>query len=170
MSASVVTDLRGSWQSFYIPEPLPSVTDRQVVLCSRLYPTQAVGSQAVVDVTNEGSSMTSQVCGGCAHRRVRTGSLRLLESFVTASSSNEPTLAGDFAPKPDRSYLLYCPELGGWHVGLWCTLIDPGRWVLAFDTMVELYPSHVVAAPGDPMNVSARTQWAWTRQATLGSA
>ncbi len=30
---------------------------------------------------------------------------------------SEPVPAFAFTPEPDRSYLVFCPEHGGWHVG-----------------------------------------------------
>jgi hypothetical protein len=49
-----------------------------------------------------------------------------------------PVPAHDFQAEPDTSYLVFCPEHCGWHVGEWWTLDGPGRSVLAYDTSVEL--------------------------------
>jgi hypothetical protein len=78
---------------------------------------------------------------------------------------SHPIPAHEFCPEPDTSYLLYCPEHGGWHVGEWWTIEGPGRWVLAFDGATELYPSHVLPAPEDAMSVTDVIRWAWIRQA-----
>ncbi|MBM0206524.1 hypothetical protein JNW90_28610 [Micromonospora sp. STR1s_5] len=74
--------------------------------------------------------------------------------------------AHEFKPEPDTSYLLYCPEHGGWHVGEWWEIDGPGRWVLAYDAAHKLYPSHVLPAPEDAMSVTDVIRWAWIRQAT----
>ena len=78
---------------------------------------------------------------------------------------SDPIPAFEFRPEPDTSYLLYCPEHGGWHVGEWWTVDGEPRWVLAFDTAHELYPSHVLPAPKDAMDVSDVIRCAWMRQA-----
>jgi hypothetical protein len=51
-------------------------------------------------------------------------------------------------PKPDTSYLLFCPDQGGWRVGEWWA-IEGGRWIAAIDTESELYPTHWTPAPAD---------------------
>jgi hypothetical protein len=37
--------------------------------------------------------------------------------------------------------------------------------VLAFDTKIELHPSHVLPAPDDAISVTDVIRWAWMRQA-----
>jgi hypothetical protein len=76
-----------------------------------------------------------------------------------------PIPAHEFSPEPDTSYLLYCPEHGGWHVGEWWTEDGPARWVLAFDASRDLHPSHVLPAPEDAMSITDVIRWAWIRQA-----
>lgn len=53
-------------------------------------------------------------------------------------------------PKPDTSYLLFCPEQGGWHTGEWWNVEGAGRWIAVIDTESELYPTHWMSAPADP--------------------
>ena len=42
--------------------------------------------------------------------------------------------------------LLFCPEQGGWHVGIYWE----GRWVLHFDVGCELEPTHWLPCPPEP--------------------
>ena len=57
----------------------------------------------------------------------------------------------DSAPRePDMSLMLFCPEQGGWHVGEWWPAEEPGKWVAAISTEIELQPTHwayVLPAP-----------------------
>ena len=76
-----------------------------------------------------------------------------------------PIPVHQFRPEPDTSYLLFCPDHGGWHVGEWWTVDGPGRWVLAFDVMCEPHPSHVLPVPPPAMDDVGVIRWAWTRQA-----
>ncbi len=46
----------------------------------------------------------------------------------------------------ERSYLLYCPEEGGWHVGVF----SEGRWVDLATLTVELEPTHWMPVPPEP--------------------
>ena len=48
---------------------------------------------------------------------------------------------------------------GGWHVGEWWTIDGPGRWVLAWDALVEILVSHVMDVPPDPMDTSGAIRW-----------
>ena len=75
-----------------------------------------------------------------------------------------PIPAYAFKAETDRSYLVFCPEHGGWHVGEWWTIDGPGRWVLAWDVSVELLVSHVMDAPAEPMDTSGVIRWTITRQ------
>jgi hypothetical protein len=82
-----------------------------------------------------------------------------------------PVPAFAFKAETDRSYLVFCPEHGGWHVGEWWTIDGPGRWVLAFDASIELPGvSHVMPAPADPMDMSGLIQWTVICQTASGSA
>jgi hypothetical protein len=67
-------------------------------------------------------------------------------------------------PDTDRSYLVFCPDHGGWHVGQWWTIDGPGRWVLAFDVEIELTPSHVLHVPTDPLDKTGIMQWVLAQQ------
>jgi hypothetical protein len=78
---------------------------------------------------------------------------------------SRPIPVHEFNPERETSYLRYCPEHGGWHVGEWWTEGGPGRWVLSFDAAHELYPTHVLPAPEDAMSVTDVIRWAWVRQA-----
>ncbi|WP_375458915.1 hypothetical protein [uncultured Enterovirga sp.] len=78
----------------------------------------------------------------------------------------EPIPAYGFKPETDRSYLVFCPEHGGWHVGEWWTVDGPGRWVLACDAGVDLTVSHVLELPADPITVSVTIAWSLARQVT----
>jgi hypothetical protein len=70
-------------------------------------------------------------------------------------------------PEPDRSYLVFCPEHGGWHVAEWWTGDGPGRWVLVVDTGTTMPPiSHVMSVPPDPMDDLAMLRWTVLRRAT----
>ena len=75
-----------------------------------------------------------------------------------------PVPAYAFEAETDRSYLVFCPEHGGWHVGEWWTIDGPGRWVLAYDASVELTVSHVMDVPPDAIDASGVIQWAVTCQ------
>lgn len=75
-----------------------------------------------------------------------------------------PVPAVGFKAETDRSYLVFCPEHGGWQVGEWWTIDGPGRWVLAYDASIELLVSHVMDAPPDPMDLSGVIQWSVMRQ------
>ena len=75
-----------------------------------------------------------------------------------------PVPAYALTPDTDRSYLVFCPEHGGWHVGEWWTIDGPGRWVLAWDVSIELTVSHVMDVPPPAMDVSGEILWATTRQ------
>jgi hypothetical protein len=46
----------------------------------------------------------------------------------------------------DRPLLLFCPEQGGWHTGVWFL----GKWLAYIDTSVVLRPSHWLPVPADP--------------------
>jgi hypothetical protein len=82
-----------------------------------------------------------------------------------------PVSAFAFKAETDRSYLVFCPEHGGWHVGEWWTIDGPGRWVLALDASIELPGvSHVMPAPADPMDTSGVIQFAVMRQTAAGMA
>jgi hypothetical protein len=81
-----------------------------------------------------------------------------------------PVPAFGFKPEIDRSYLVFCPEHGGWHVGEWWTIDGPGRWMLAYDASVELIVSHVIELPPDPMDTSGVIQWALGLQLSPGGA
>lgn len=83
----------------------------------------------------------------------------------------KPVPAISVKPEVDRSYLCYCPDHGGWHVGEWWTIDGPGRWVLAMDAATELHVSHVLDVPADAMDVSETLRWITTSQVrTAGSA
>jgi hypothetical protein len=77
-----------------------------------------------------------------------------------------PVPAAIFKPETDTSYLVFCPEHGGWHVAEWWTVEDPaGRWVCALDASVDMpLVSHVMPCPADPMDTSGVIQWAVMRQ------
>jgi hypothetical protein len=80
-----------------------------------------------------------------------------------------PVPAFAFDAETDRSYLVFCPEHGGWHVGEWWTIDGPGRWVLAFDASIELPGvSHVMPARTDPMDMSGLIQWTVMCQTAAG--
>jgi hypothetical protein len=51
------------------------------------------------------------------------------------------------APKTDaeKVVLLYCPDQGGWHTGVWFE----GSWRLHFEVNVRLEPTHWLPAPRD---------------------
>jgi hypothetical protein len=46
----------------------------------------------------------------------------------------------------DRPLLLFCPEQGGWHTGVWFL----GKWLAYIDTSVVLLPTHWLPVPSDP--------------------
>jgi hypothetical protein len=76
-----------------------------------------------------------------------------------------PIPAHEFKPEPNTSYLVFCPEHGGWHVGEWWTAEVPaGRWVLAYDTNIDLVPSHVLPVPPDAMDPMGMLYWTWAAQ------
>ena len=49
----------------------------------------------------------------------------------------------DHGPVP---ILLWCPDEGGWHTGVWFR----GKWLAYIDTSVVLEPSHWLPIPADP--------------------
>jgi hypothetical protein len=49
----------------------------------------------------------------------------------------------------DKPFLLYCPEQGGWHIGIWFL----GKWLAYIDTSTVLQPSHWSPVPPDPPDV-----------------
>jgi hypothetical protein len=46
----------------------------------------------------------------------------------------------------DRALLLFCPEQGGWHTGIWFL----GKWLAYIDTSVVLRPSYWLPVPDEP--------------------
>ena len=48
--------------------------------------------------------------------------------------------------------LLFCPEQGGWHSGLWFY----GKWLAYIDSSTILHPTHWMMAPVDPDEVDLR--------------
>jgi hypothetical protein len=62
-------------------------------------------------------------------------------------------------PRTNTSYLLYCPEHGGWRVGEWQQLCHQGKWVAVLDVHEELEPSHVVAGPPPPISDGEIDVW-----------
>ncbi len=46
----------------------------------------------------------------------------------------------------DQPLLLFCPDQGGWHTGVWFR----GKWLAYIDTSVVLEPSHWLPVPADP--------------------
>jgi hypothetical protein len=55
----------------------------------------------------------------------------------------------DTAPREDGyPMLLFCPEQGGWHTGIWLNR----RWVDYLTTQEQLYPSHWKTIPVDPVD------------------
>jgi hypothetical protein len=55
----------------------------------------------------------------------------------------------DTAPRSDeqdKPFLLWCPEQGGWHTGVW----SAGRWVDSLTLSDPLEPTHWLETPPDP--------------------
>jgi hypothetical protein len=77
-----------------------------------------------------------------------------------------PIPAAIFMPETDRSYLVFCPEHGGWHVAEWWTVEDPaGRWVCALEASIDMpLVSQVMPCPAEPIDTSGVIQWAVMRQ------
>ena len=46
----------------------------------------------------------------------------------------------------DHPLLLFCPEQGGWHTGVWFL----GKWLAYIDTSVILAPTYWALVPVDP--------------------
>jgi hypothetical protein len=46
----------------------------------------------------------------------------------------------------DQPLLLFCPDQGGWHTGVWFR----GKWLAYFDSSIVLEPSHWLPVPADP--------------------
>jgi hypothetical protein len=46
----------------------------------------------------------------------------------------------------DQPLLLFCPDQGSWHTGVWFR----GKWLAYIDTSVVLNPSHWLPVPTDP--------------------
>jgi hypothetical protein len=49
----------------------------------------------------------------------------------------------------DQPLLLFCPDQGGWHTGVWFR----GKWLAYIDSSVVLEPSHWLPVPTDPPDV-----------------
>jgi hypothetical protein len=62
-------------------------------------------------------------------------------------------------PRTNTSYLLFCPDGGGWRVGEWQPLGPDGKWVAVLDIQQELRPSHVVAGPSAPLSDGEIDVW-----------
>ncbi|MBM0206526.1 hypothetical protein JNW90_28620 [Micromonospora sp. STR1s_5] len=66
----------------------------------------------------------------------------------TSNGDGEPI---ESAPRsPDTSLMLYCPDQGGWQVGEWWSVEEPGKWVATIDGSITLEPTHwaiLLAAP-----------------------
>jgi len=65
-------------------------------------------------------------------------SITLLRAYPIATASTGDQFA-------ERVLLLYCPEQGGWHTGIWAD----GRWVARIAAIIELEPTHWMLAPPD---------------------
>lgn len=70
-------------------------------------------------------------------------------------STEPPLLQGArMTPQPistapeenDKPLLLFCPDQGGWHTGVWFR----GKWLAYIDMSVVLQPSHWLPVPTDP--------------------
>jgi hypothetical protein len=61
--------------------------------------------------------------------------------------------------RPNTSYLLFCPDQGGWRVGEWQPAEPTGQWVAVLDLGLELVPSHVVAGPPPPISDTEIDVW-----------
>ena len=48
--------------------------------------------------------------------------------------------------------LLFCPEQGGWHSGIWFY----GKWLAYIDDSIILHPTHWMHAPFDPDELEQR--------------
>jgi hypothetical protein len=48
--------------------------------------------------------------------------------------------------------LLFCPEQGGWHSGIWLY----GKWLAYIDDSIVLHPTHWMMAARDPDDVHLR--------------
>lgn len=48
--------------------------------------------------------------------------------------------------------LLFCPEQGGWHSGIWFY----GKWLAYIDDSIILHPTHWMQAPFDPDELEQR--------------
>jgi hypothetical protein len=53
----------------------------------------------------------------------------------------------DTAPhEEDEPLLVFCPEQGGWHIGIWFN----EKWVDYLTTLEDLEPTHWLPVPPDP--------------------
>ena len=90
-------------------------------------------------------------------RRIKPRSCRAELSWAQAvpDSARGPALTPDpisTAPQDDdRPLLLFCPEPGGWHIGVWFL----GKWLAYIDTSVVLFPTHWLPVPPDPPAAAA---------------
>jgi hypothetical protein len=84
-------------------------------------------------------------------------------SVVSCQSGSEArevaisTILPQIVPQPistapqeeDWPLLLFCPDQGGWHTGVWFW----GKWLAYIDTSTVLEPSHWLPVPPDPPGV-----------------
>jgi hypothetical protein len=74
----------------------------------------------------------------------------------TASGKDSAYQVTTMTPQPistapheeDAPLLLFCPEQGGWHTGVWFL----GKWLAYIDTSVVLQPSHWLPIPPEPFS------------------
>ena len=59
----------------------------------------------------------------------------------------DPRLISTAPESDERPLLLFCPEQGGWHTGVWFH----GKWLAFIDTSVVLGPTYWLPVPPDPV-------------------
>jgi hypothetical protein len=71
------------------------------------------------------------------------------KSLVRAQNEAGPKPIATAPREHEKSFLLFCPEQGGWHVGQWWG-VTRARWVAVIDDAIELEPTHWMTAPAEP--------------------
>ena len=78
------------------------------------------------------------------HRFIAT--LREIRRRLSAARHNVRPIENAPTDDPECTPLLYCPDKGGWHTGVFLG----GRWLDAATLTTELRPTHFTDVPPEP--------------------
>jgi hypothetical protein len=70
----------------------------------------------------------------------------ILTAVAQVKEAPTPRSIGSLVPRPETTYLLYCPAEGGWHTGE----RHGRRWVSTVEVECDLHPTHGILVPGAP--------------------